>query len=49
MISGEEETGDKARPPMYDVGHQLEIHRIMRSQMPLQETEMEKGIVLFFI
>ncbi|XP_014461548.2 centrosomal protein of 152 kDa isoform X1 [Alligator mississippiensis] len=42
MISGEEETGDKARPPMYDVGHQLEIHRIMRSQMPLQETEMEK-------
>ncbi|XP_019389174.1 PREDICTED: centrosomal protein of 152 kDa isoform X2 [Crocodylus porosus] len=42
MISGEEETGDKARPPVYDVGHQLEIHRIIRSQMPLQGTEMEK-------
>ncbi|XP_019359723.1 PREDICTED: centrosomal protein of 152 kDa isoform X1 [Gavialis gangeticus] len=41
-VSGEEETGDKARPPMYDVGHQLEIHRIIGSQMPLQGTEMEK-------
>ncbi|KAM9125555.1 centrosomal protein of 152 kDa isoform 2-T2 [Pangshura tecta] len=41
MQNGEGETGDKARPPMYDVGLQVEIQRILRRQPPLQDTEMD--------
>ncbi|XP_043380171.1 centrosomal protein of 152 kDa isoform X6 [Chelonia mydas] len=39
--NGEGETGDQARPPMYDVGLQVEIQRILRRQPPLQDTEMD--------
>ncbi|XP_065415462.1 centrosomal protein of 152 kDa isoform X6 [Chrysemys picta bellii] len=39
--NGEGETGDKARPPMYDVGLQVEIQRILRRQPPLQDAEMD--------
>ncbi|KAM7151562.1 centrosomal protein of 152 kDa isoform 3-T3 [Macrochelys suwanniensis] len=41
MQNGEGETGDKARPPMYDVGLQVEIQRILRRQPSLQDTEMD--------
>ncbi|XP_032618852.1 centrosomal protein of 152 kDa isoform X2 [Chelonoidis abingdonii] len=41
MQNGEGETGDKARPPMYDIGLQVEIQRILRRQPPLQDTEMD--------
>ncbi|XP_066491679.1 centrosomal protein of 152 kDa isoform X2 [Tiliqua scincoides] len=39
--SGEEETGDKARPSMFDLGKQVELQRILRKQPALQETEMD--------
>ncbi|CAM5087433.1 unnamed protein product [Natator depressus] len=39
--NGEGETGDQARPPMYDVGLQVEIQRILRRQPPLRDTEMD--------
>ncbi|XP_030433460.1 centrosomal protein of 152 kDa isoform X3 [Gopherus evgoodei] len=41
MQNGEGETGDKARSPMYDIGLQVEIQRILRRQPPLQDTEMD--------
>ncbi|XP_067411899.1 centrosomal protein of 152 kDa isoform X2 [Emydura macquarii macquarii] len=41
MQNGEGETGDKARPSLYDVGHQVEIQRMIRRQPPLQDTEID--------
>uniref|UniRef100_A0A452H8T5 CEP152 CEP63 binding coiled coil domain-containing protein n=1 Tax=Gopherus agassizii TaxID=38772 RepID=A0A452H8T5_9SAUR len=41
MQNGEGETGDKARSPMYDIGLQVEIQRILRRQPALQDTEMD--------
>ncbi|XP_067161821.1 centrosomal protein of 152 kDa [Apteryx mantelli] len=40
--SGEGETGDMARPPVYSVGHQVEIQRMLRRRPPSQETETDK-------
>ncbi|XP_074011747.1 LOW QUALITY PROTEIN: centrosomal protein of 152 kDa [Numenius arquata] len=37
------ETGDMARPPVYNVGHQAEAQRRLRQQPPLQETGTDKG------
>lgn len=45
---GEGETGDMARPPVYNVGHQAEAQRRLRRQPPLQETGTDKGIVFGF-
>ncbi|KAM9275735.1 LOW QUALITY PROTEIN: centrosomal protein of 152 kDa [Morus bassanus] len=39
---GEAETGDMARPPVYNVGHQAEAQRRLRRQPPLQETGTDK-------
>ncbi|XP_014799763.1 PREDICTED: centrosomal protein of 152 kDa isoform X2 [Calidris pugnax] len=39
---GEGETGDMARPPVYDVRHQGERQRRLRQQPPLQETGTDK-------
>ncbi|PKU48121.1 hypothetical protein llap_1592 [Limosa lapponica baueri] len=39
---GEGETGDVARPPVYNVGHQAEAQRRLRQQPPLQETGTDK-------
>lgn len=47
MQNGEGETGDKARPSLYDVGHQVEIQRMIRRQPPLQDTEIDNGILGF--
>ncbi|XP_050824856.1 centrosomal protein of 152 kDa isoform X2 [Gopherus flavomarginatus] len=41
MQNREGETGDTARSPMYDIGLQVEIQRILRRQPPLQDTEMD--------
>ncbi|XP_070618450.1 centrosomal protein of 152 kDa isoform X2 [Erythrolamprus reginae] len=41
MQNGEGEPGDKFRRPMYDVGLQVEIQRILRKHPPLQETEID--------
>ncbi|XP_061451435.1 centrosomal protein of 152 kDa isoform X2 [Rhineura floridana] len=41
MQSSEGETGDKARPFMYDVGQQVELQRMLRKQPPFQETEKD--------
>ncbi|NXE48856.1 CE152 protein, partial [Casuarius casuarius] len=40
--SGEGETGDMARP-VYSVGHQVEIQRMLRRRPPSQETETDEG------
>ncbi|XP_075570007.1 centrosomal protein of 152 kDa [Pelecanus crispus] len=40
---GEGETGDMARSPVYNVGHQAEAQRKLRRQPPLQETGTDKG------
>ncbi|XP_010283998.1 PREDICTED: centrosomal protein of 152 kDa [Phaethon lepturus] len=40
---GEGETGDMARPPVYDIGHQAEARRRLRPQLPLQGTGTDKG------
>ncbi|KAM6246311.1 centrosomal protein of 152 kDa isoform 2-T3 [Spheniscus humboldti] len=40
---GEGETGDMARPPVYNVGHQAEAQRRLRRQPPLQETGTDKA------
>ncbi|XP_072727038.1 centrosomal protein of 152 kDa isoform X4 [Ciconia boyciana] len=40
---GEGETGDMARPPVYEFGHQAEAQRRLRRQPPLQETGTDKG------
>ncbi|XP_044294949.1 centrosomal protein of 152 kDa isoform X2 [Varanus komodoensis] len=40
MQSGEGETGDKARPSMFDIGQQVELQRRLRKS-PFQETEMD--------
>ncbi|XP_010117318.1 PREDICTED: centrosomal protein of 152 kDa, partial [Chlamydotis macqueenii] len=40
---GEGETGDVARPPACNVGHQGEAERRLRQQPPLQETGTDKG------
>ncbi|XP_062998371.1 centrosomal protein of 152 kDa [Elgaria multicarinata webbii] len=40
MQSTEGETGDKARPSMYDIGQQVELQRRLRKP-PLQETGMD--------
>lgn len=47
--SGEEETGDKARPSIFDLGKQLELQRVLRKQPALQETEMDFGIFPFVV
>ncbi|XP_054244147.1 centrosomal protein of 152 kDa [Indicator indicator] len=39
---GEGETGNVARPPVYNVGHQAEARRRLRRQPPLQETGTDK-------
>ncbi|KAM6059542.1 centrosomal protein of 152 kDa isoform 5-T5 [Theristicus caerulescens] len=39
---GEGETGDMARPPVYNVGHQAEAQGRLRRQPPLQETRTDK-------
>nr|XP_009512892.1 PREDICTED: centrosomal protein of 152 kDa [Phalacrocorax carbo] len=39
---GEEGTGDMARPPVYNVGHQAEPQRRLRQQPPLPETGTDK-------
>ncbi|XP_009329220.1 PREDICTED: centrosomal protein of 152 kDa [Pygoscelis adeliae] len=39
---GEGETGDVARSPVYNVGHQAEAQRRLRRQPPLQETGTDK-------
>ncbi|KAJ7311018.1 hypothetical protein JRQ81_006614 [Phrynocephalus forsythii] len=41
LPSGEGETGDQARPFLYDVGQQIELERRLRKQPPSQETEMD--------
>ncbi|XP_033022854.1 centrosomal protein of 152 kDa isoform X5 [Lacerta agilis] len=41
LHSSEGETGDKARPSMYNVGQQVELQRMLRKQTPLQESEMD--------
>ncbi|NXV95405.1 CE152 protein, partial [Calonectris borealis] len=40
---GEGETGDMARLPVYNVGHQAEAQRRLKRQPPLQETGTDKG------
>ncbi|KAM7102871.1 centrosomal protein of 152 kDa isoform 3-T4 [Ciconia maguari] len=40
---GEGETGDMARPLVYEFGHQAEAQRRLRRQPPLQETGTDKG------
>ncbi|KAM6119212.1 centrosomal protein of 152 kDa [Pterocles gutturalis] len=39
---GERETGDMARPPLYNVGHQAEAQRRLRRQPARQETGTDK-------
>ncbi|XP_008119078.2 centrosomal protein of 152 kDa isoform X2 [Anolis carolinensis] len=42
-LQNEGETGDKARPILYDVGQQMELQRMLRKQPSLQEAEMDSG------
>nr|XP_060611287.1 centrosomal protein of 152 kDa isoform X2 [Anolis sagrei ordinatus] len=42
-LQNEGETGDKARPILYDVGQQIELQRMLRKKPSLQETEVDTG------
>lgn len=44
LQSGEGETCDVARPPVYGDGHQAGAQRRQRRQPPLQETGTDKGM-----
>ena len=45
---GEGDTGDMARSPVYNVGHQAEAQRRLRRRPPSQETGTDKGIGFIF-
>ncbi|KAH0619972.1 hypothetical protein JD844_014453 [Phrynosoma platyrhinos] len=40
-MQNEGETGDKARPFIYDVGQQVELQRMLKNQPSLQETDVD--------